>query len=269
MDAAGPNDVWAVGLYSANPAAEDHSLILHWDGASWSVVQHDCDTYGGLLGVTALSASNVWAVGDSETCHYDGSAWAEVPSPQPRGAYGEIAYPLEDVSGLHRTTSGPSAHASRTGYAVEWDAMTEHWDGSDWSIDFSPPAQVLYGVEALGPNNVWAVGTDSFGPIILRYDGTRWSTIATPEWGRGGRLAGIDSVVKLSVSSRGARQRELWAAGTYWPKRIEQDADSAASVADPGRRRRLDERLGCDVRGSGRRPGRSRPTTSATTRWAA
>ena len=39
VDAAGPGDVWAVGLYSPNPVAEDHSLILHWNGSSWSVVQ--------------------------------------------------------------------------------------------------------------------------------------------------------------------------------------------------------------------------------------
>ena len=100
VDARAPNDVWAVGLYSPNPVAEDHSLILHWDGTSWSVVQHDCDTYGGLTGVTLLSATEGWAVGDSETCHYNGSSWTEVPSPQPRIEYSEIGYPLEDVSGV-------------------------------------------------------------------------------------------------------------------------------------------------------------------------
>ena len=218
VDAAGPNDVWAVGLYSPNPVAEDHSLILHWNGSSWSVVQHGCDTYGGLLGVTVLSATNVWAVGDSETCHYDGTAWTEVPSPQPRLEYNEIAYPLEDVSGVAwNDVWAVGARVIDTPFTVEWQAITEHWNGSQWSIDYAVPAQVLYGVEALAPNNVWAVGTDSFGPIILRYDGTRWSTIATPEWGRGGRLAGMDSVVKIAPSARTAKQRELWAAGSYRP----------------------------------------------------
>ncbi|HEX3267475.1 MAG TPA: carboxypeptidase-like regulatory domain-containing protein, partial [Gaiellaceae bacterium] len=100
---------------------------------------------------------------------------------------------------------------------VLWRAIAEHWNGSQWSIDYAVPAQVLYGVEALGPNNVWAVGTDSYGPIILRYDGSSWSTIATPEWGRGGRLAGIDSVMALTTSSLGQKKRELWAAGNYRP----------------------------------------------------
>jgi len=218
VDAAGPNDVWAVGLYSPNPVAEDHSLILHWDGSSWSVVQHSCDTYGGLLGITVLSANNVWAVGDSETCHYDGSAWTEVPSPQPRLEYSEIAYPLEDVSAVKANNVwAVGARVIEYNETVVWQAISEHWDGAAWSIDYAVPAQVLYGVEAFSATNVWAVGTDSYGPIILHYDGSSWSTIATPEWGRGGQLAGIDSVAKLSTSSQGARLRELWAAGSYRP----------------------------------------------------
>jgi hypothetical protein len=218
VDAAGPNDVWAVGLYSPNPVVEDHSLILHWNGSSWTEVQHDCDTYGGLTGVTVLSPTNVWAVGDSTTCHYNGSSWTAVPSPQPRLEYNEIAYPLEDASGTGANDVwAVGARVIDDGFSVSWDAIAEHWNGSQWSIDYSPPAQVLYGVEALGPNNVWAVGTDSYGPIIVRYNGSSWSTVATPEWGRGGRLAGIDSVAKLSPSSQGFRTRELWAAGNYLP----------------------------------------------------
>jgi len=218
VDAAGPGDVWAVGLYSPNPVAEDHSLILHWNGSSWSLVPHDCDTYGGLTGLTGVSKNDVWAVGDSETCHYDGTSWTEVPSPQPRLEYNEIAYPLEDVSGLAANNVWTvGARVVDDGFTIHWQAIAEHWNGTQWSIDYAVPAQVLYGVEALGPNNVWAVGTDSYGPIILRYDGSSWSEIATPEWGRGGRLAGIDAVMKLTVSSRGTKQQELWTAGSYRP----------------------------------------------------
>ena len=85
VDARASNDVWAVGIYSPNPVVEDHSLILHWDGTSWSVVQNDCDTYGGLTGVTLLSATDGWAVGDSETCHHDGSSWTKCQAPSRAG----------------------------------------------------------------------------------------------------------------------------------------------------------------------------------------
>ena len=35
----------------------DRSLIMHWNGATWSVVPHNCDTYQGLTGVTVVSAT--------------------------------------------------------------------------------------------------------------------------------------------------------------------------------------------------------------------
>jgi carboxypeptidase family protein len=218
VDAVGPNDVWAVGLYSPNPVVEDHSLILHWNGTSWSIVPHNCDTYAGLTGITLLSATQGWAVGDSETCRYDGSSWTEVSSPQPRLEYSEIAYPLEDASGVAPTDVwAVGARVIDTPYTVEWRAITEHWNGTHWTIDFNVPGQSLYGVEALRSNDVYAVGTDSFGPLILHYDGVTWSTVPTPEWGRGGRLAGIDSVSKIMPSSGTDPARELWTAGNYRP----------------------------------------------------
>ena len=219
VDAVAPNDVWAVGIYSPNPVLEDHSLILHWNGVRWSVVVHNCDTYGGLTGITLLSATNGWAVGDSETCHYDGSRWTEVPSPQPRNEYSEIAYPLEDASGVApNDVWAVGARVIDTPFTVEWRAIAEHWDGTQWTIDFNVPGQALYGVDALGRADVWAVGTDSYGPLILHFDGSAWSSVPTPEWGRGGRLAGIDSVL-IPVPRPGSltATREVWSAGNYRP----------------------------------------------------
>jgi hypothetical protein len=36
MGAAGPSDIWAVGRYYLSVAAIPHTLILHWNGTSWS-----------------------------------------------------------------------------------------------------------------------------------------------------------------------------------------------------------------------------------------
>jgi hypothetical protein len=216
IDAAGPNDVWATGVYW-DAQGHNHSVILHWNGSSWATVAHNCDTYGGLTGVTVISPTDAWAVGDSETCHYDGTSWTEVPSPQPRIEYSEIGYPLEDVSGA--TSNDVWAVGSRaidTGYNVVFDSIAEHWNGTAWSIDYFVPGEFLYGVEAISATNVWAVGTNSYGPLIVHNDGTGWSEVPTPEWGRGGRLAGIDSATNPFVASL-AQKRELWAAGNYLP----------------------------------------------------
>jgi len=70
------------------------TLIEHWNGSTWSIVPSPNAGDGGeLKAVAAVSASDVWAVGNSlgpgngvkKTLveHWDGSAWSVVPSPSP------------------------------------------------------------------------------------------------------------------------------------------------------------------------------------------
>jgi hypothetical protein len=81
------NDVWAVGY--AILADGVHPMIVHYDGVSWRAVTVPELPDGGtgrLAGVTARSATDVWAVGarsqnQTLTMHYDGSTWSIVPSP--------------------------------------------------------------------------------------------------------------------------------------------------------------------------------------------
>jgi hypothetical protein len=64
--AAGPADVWAVGSWASVDPFVFHPLILHWNGAQWSI-QHSPDgsTDSYLNGAAALPASNTaWAVGE-------------------------------------------------------------------------------------------------------------------------------------------------------------------------------------------------------------
>jgi hypothetical protein len=220
VDAAAPNDVWAVGTYWDASGYEQHSVILHWDGVSWRIVQTgrplttrrndqvECDTWGGLTGITVVTASNVWAVGDSTTCHFDGMFWTEVPSPQPRREHYEIAYPLEDVSAASPTDIWAVGARILDGpFQISWDTLAEHWDGTEWTrhtIDI-PVGQVLLGVDAVASNDVWAVGGDDYGAMIIHYDGSSWSRVPTPEANRAGHLAGVGS----------AAPDNLWAAGDY------------------------------------------------------
>ncbi len=220
VDAAAPDDVWATGLYW-DSQTHSHSVILHWDGTSWRIFRTGrpslgntapagaaCDTYGGLTGITVLSATAVWAVGDATTCHYNGTFWREVPSPQPRPEFSEVGYPLEDVS-----AASPSDVWAVGARVVEspwgtfaWGLFAEHWDGTHWTPFFAlPGGQILLGVDAVASNDVWAVGGDDYGPIIVHYDGSSWSRVPTPEANRAGQLAGVDS----------AAPDDLWAAGNY------------------------------------------------------
>jgi hypothetical protein len=99
--ALSPSNVWAVGssgtgepLDTVVPAAE------HWDGTSWSVVPVPNPDQGTrlrdfLTGVAAVSANDIWAVGDSHSAtlteHWDGTSWRIIRSPNPGSVLNELS----------------------------------------------------------------------------------------------------------------------------------------------------------------------------------
>jgi hypothetical protein len=102
-----------------------------------------------------------------------------------------------------------------------------------WTTTTTPNAtpfdNVLWGVDALSPSSAWAVGSADTGtvptrrPIALRWDGVRWSSVASPLPPGGGELRDADAVsattafaVGFSNSSNGFNTLvERWN-GTAW-----------------------------------------------------
>ena len=95
----GASKLWAVGTYS-NTNTSYETLTEYWDGGNWSIVSspnhspESSTSVNMLVGVTALSATNVWAVGLYEYSnamtatqplveHWDGGRWNIVSSPNP------------------------------------------------------------------------------------------------------------------------------------------------------------------------------------------
>src|SRR3989441_3804921 len=94
--AVSTNDVWAVGT-SFNASGVEQTFIEHWDGKKWSIVASPSPSTqtNFLLGVTAVSTNDVWAVGSFQnasgafqtlTLHWDGTTWSIVPSPSGAGS---------------------------------------------------------------------------------------------------------------------------------------------------------------------------------------
>lgn len=90
LDAIAANDVWAVGRRGDAGGSTSATIIEHWNGTAWSIVPSPSPgSLSRLSGVSARSASDVWAVGSSAagtgrqtlTLHWDGTAWTTVPSP--------------------------------------------------------------------------------------------------------------------------------------------------------------------------------------------
>jgi hypothetical protein len=142
-------DIWAVGeMDSGTP------IFMHWDGASWSLFNNPGSVSGILLRVSAVSGSDIWAVGyltDSSglplTMHWDGTSWTVVSNPIPC-----CNQQLNDVQAI----------ATNDVWAVSENYII-HWDGSAWNIvnTSSPPPNTTYYFEGIGKGNqgdAWAVG---------------------------------------------------------------------------------------------------------------
>jgi hypothetical protein len=139
MASTGPNDVWAVGGGDTGP------LVEHFNGSQWSVASVPNPAGGYLDSVTVLSPTNVWAVGSQGlsgsrtlTMHYDGKSWTVVPSPN-QSTLANADNQLRAVAAV-----GPNDVWAVGMYQNEQTAihqhrtLTEHWDGTSWSIVSSP-----------------------------------------------------------------------------------------------------------------------------------
>jgi len=91
--------------------------------------------------------------------------------------------------------------------------LTEHWDGSSWTIVPSPNQGLfnqLSGVGGIATNDLWAVGAfteeESFHPwrtLTLHWDGAQWSVVPSPS------PAGVDQLNAVAAIATD----DVWAVG--------------------------------------------------------
>ena len=148
--AAPPASAWAAGSLGGNPAFK--TLIDHWNGNAWSrqVSPNPSGfTFGSqLTGVAATSSSSAWAVGQSVKdvgpnvsqtliARWNGTAWAQVPSPNPGGTGSSSENLLLSVT----ATSSSNAWAVGsylTSLTAIGHTLVLHWDGTAWAQQLSP-----------------------------------------------------------------------------------------------------------------------------------
>jgi hypothetical protein len=253
------DDVWAAG-YDCSTAHCDGSgnvqntLILRWNGTKWSTVPSPdpSTTANLLLGVTAVSADDVWAAGSeipnaatlkSTTLilHWNGTKWSRVSSP--------------NVSGASNTLYGVDANSATSAWAVgnECDffacpepgyttgTMILHWNGTTWSKVSSPSPgvsnNVLFGVSAVTPDDAWAVGDTSGtsagggGTLVVHWNGTKWSRVASPN--PGSQFNDLQAVSAASASDVQAAGNQLGADLPYDTLTEHWNGKAWSAVASP------------------------------------
>jgi hypothetical protein len=197
-----PDDVWAVGDVSRAHGASQ-ALIEHWNGSRWQFVPGPPKNRYSLSGVAALSAKNVWAVGETGvttvtggglrtlTIHWNGKSWKRVPSPNPTTR-------MTSSPSFDDTLAAVAGSSARDVWAVgQYDvrangtrgsrSLVLHWDGSRWKQVPTPDpltrghASYLDGVTAPSPTGVWAVGRvnrHGAGDALAEFwNGARWRIV--------------------------------------------------------------------------------------------
>lgn len=212
--AIAPDDVWAVG--SASTIVSGEALILHWDGTSWKIVPNPADNPrfydANLLSVTAVSANDIWAVGQITTTeehnmiqHWDGTKWRIVPSP----AFNTNVDFLIGVSAISATDIwAVGSYTIPNAEGSPYQNATMHWNGTSWSIVAAPQPSasldILTSVTAISANDVWAVGLFAApngyeAPLTLHWDGSIWSVVPSPAGSGSSELLGVAAVSSTDV----------------------------------------------------------------------
>jgi hypothetical protein len=230
-------NVWAVGDYTDGSFVE-HPQALQWvSPGAWNpnTPVNIPGSAGNniLFGVTAITATNVWAVGNWRQSNGDPNVVPPVPPSPARtliGHWDGTTFTTIQGPDVTTTSSDRLISVSGSGASDVWavgrttdnsvdSALILHYNGTTWSIipsaNPSTTSNTLYSVKALSPTLAYAVGDykDVNGrdhTLIEKWDGAFWTVVPT-----GDVIAGYDSFL---FSLSGISSTDIWAAGaTYAP----------------------------------------------------
>jgi hypothetical protein len=231
VSATGPGDVWAVG--GSALGGSGRGLLLHFDGVLWSLragpPNFEYWASSARNGVVALSATDVWAVGDYDAWHFDGTAWT-VP----------VAGAAQFASGVQATGPGTvwavgSFIADPYGGGVRYP-IGYRFTGTSWqqqsAADLGPGA--FNGVAVRAADDVIAVGNSGQFAYALRWNGTTWQPLAAGNGNPSPNTNLAIANVLLGVAHAGGT---VWAVGYYY--------NGTGSGSDSGVQRTLIERYTC------------------------
>lgn len=183
-----------------------------------------------LNSTSALSATNVWAVGSycsanrverSLAMHYNGTSWRIISTPD----VGSVGSSLADVAAISRTNVWAVGTYSK-GTQGNFRTLVEHWNGRAWRVVSSPNVgtgmSVLRSVTAVSARNIWAVGYwgsasgSTGGALIEHWNGTAWKVVKAPT-NTTFKLHGVSAVAANDIWATGERgARRVTTLALHW-----------------------------------------------------
>jgi hypothetical protein len=208
-------DVWTVGGGSqatATCAAVPCPVILHFTGGTWNTLSPPAGSYL-LKSVFMVSSSEGWAVGEQVgspratgiILHYIVSGgvgtWGIYPSPSSPSPVPPLnsVFMLQANEGWAVGDNATILHYTVTGGIGTWNVVP---------ISGTPTLSAdanLTSVFMLSATSGWTVGgiraqgSLSAGPVILYWDGSKWTPVATPTLPGGISSTGLTSATLKSV----------------------------------------------------------------------
>jgi hypothetical protein len=165
--------VWAAGTdRSGVVAGQATGFVERWAGSKWRLVHTPQPGFATELnGISAVSATNVWAVGgytpsqhaEEKTLilHWNGSTWRRVTSPNVGSRRFNDLQAVKVISADNVWAVGSYVTKSP---GVQ-QTLIEHYDGRSWSIVASPNAgtfdNALSAIAGVSSTRLFAVGVSS------------------------------------------------------------------------------------------------------------
>ena len=207
-------------LAAPGSAAPTHRNLPTFSGPNGATLLSHGSTTGSDLSTVAVSSDDVWTFGYTEQAdgtdpalaeHFDGHTWTTVDLPSPSGAIATYPFAATAFAADDIWVVGHSEDSNDV-----WSTVTEHWDGTSWSIvpSHNPAGAAdtyLYAVSGSSSDDVWAVGTGLTASgnnttFAEHWDGASWSVVTTPA--PSATFSELNGVVAISSD-------DVWAAGSY------------------------------------------------------
>lgn len=195
----------------------------------------------------ALSASDVWAVGDAGSVfHYDGTKWSSSSSGTTETLYGVWAASASEVVAVG--TNGKVIRWNGTNWTAEasgtakrltaiWGNSTDAWavgeggtiikrSGGTWSSQTSGVTSNLNGVWGRSSSEVYAVGDTG---VIRKFDGSNWTAMTSTTTMNLSSMVG-DATSAVAVGQNGTI---VSLSGSTWSAQTSGTTEQLSAVFSP------------------------------------
>lgn len=176
---------------------------------------------GNLLGVSAVSDADAWAVGTENGAaatgigakalieNWNGTAWTQVSAPATAGNTASLR--SVSASGPADAWAAGFTSVNRSGY----QPLALHWNGTAWASSPSaasalPPGTSLVGVADMSASDAYAIGDNSGLATgeLEHWNGTTWSQVTLPQPTSNGLPTTLNT-----ISASGPD--DVWIVGSY------------------------------------------------------